>query len=258
MNNLEYQNKLKKLDIIPLEDYINNRTKIKHKCLKCNNEFINSPYNIIINNNGCLICNKNNKFKEKIKDFNLTILDNYKNNTTPLTFKCLLCGNIFVKTPSYILKNKYKCKCSLNNKKSSIDFKEILNKLDSNYILLSNFKNTKTKVKLKHCICGLEYEVTPANFIYRNRRCPKCSKRLRKNTDIIKKEIYDLYKDEYQLKSEYINDKTKISLLHKICNREFKVTASIFLNKHTKCPYCFGSYKKSNNEFKKQIYSKII
>ena len=78
----------------------------------------------------------NLEYQNKLKKLDIIPLEDYKNNTTPLTFKCLLCGNIFVKTPSYILKNKYKCKCSLNNKKSSIDFKEILNKLDSNYIFV--------------------------------------------------------------------------------------------------------------------------
>lgn len=177
---MEYQEKLNKYNIIALESYKNNRTKIKHKCTVCNTEFTNSPYNILVNNKGCIYCHNNDKYKEKIKPFKLTILENYVNNITPIKHKCLQCNSIFIKEPSYILNNKYKCP----NCKDRVDIQSKIKALDPTYTVLSDFINTKTKIKIRHEVCGLEYEVTPANFIYRNRRCPKCSKRLRKTTDI--------------------------------------------------------------------------
>lgn len=43
-------------DIIPLEEYVNAKTKILHRCLKCNNEWSVRPDNIL-SGYGCPVCN---------------------------------------------------------------------------------------------------------------------------------------------------------------------------------------------------------
>ncbi len=59
------------------------------------------------------------------------------------------------------------------------DFKNILfERYGETYKLISKFKNYRTKVKIRHKLCGYEFEVTPASFLYSpingNTKCPKC------------------------------------------------------------------------------------
>ena len=68
-NNLSYKDRLAKINpnIIPLEDYITRKTKILHKCLKCNNEWYTVPSNPL-SGEGCPKCaNKITQTKFELK-----------------------------------------------------------------------------------------------------------------------------------------------------------------------------------------------
>ncbi len=41
------------------------------------------------------------------------------------------------------------------------------------YVCVSEYVNTSTKVRMHHNVCGHEYETTPLNYV-QGRRCPKC------------------------------------------------------------------------------------
>ena len=116
------------------------------------------------------------------------------------------------------------------------------------YILLSEYTGCHNKVKIKHTVCGNEYEVTPTNFLA-GTRCPKCAilehnreiARKKKNksrtTESFKKEIKDLVGDEYTLIDEYINTETPIKIRHNICGCEYLVRPYNFLH-GKRCPKC--------------------
>lgn len=116
------------------------------------------------------------------------------------------------------------------------------------YLLISEYTGCHNKVKIKHTVCGNEYEVTPTNFLA-GRRCPKCAilehnreiaKKKRnktRTTESYKKEIKELVGDEYTLLGEYINTETPIKMKHNICGTIYKSKPYNFLNGR-RCPNC--------------------
>lgn len=76
---------------------------------------------------------------------------------------------------------------------------------------------------------------------------------MKKTTKEFKKEVYNLVKDEYMILGKYVNNKTKIKIKHNICNNIYEVTPNMFL-KGRRCPFCYGTPKKTTEQFKKEIY----
>lgn len=113
-------------------------------------------------------------------------------------------------------------------------FKELVE--NEGYELLDEYKNNKTKVKLR-CNKGHEYYVTPIDFKH-NYRCLKCVGLC----PIQAKEqfIHLLNKEGYELLDEYKNNKTKVKLK---CNKghDYYVMPYSFKNNYSRCPHCEGS-----------------
>lgn len=132
---------------------------------------------------------------------------------------------------------------------------EVYNLVGSEYTVLGKYTKMKENIKMRHNICGHEYEVTPDNF-KRGRRCPKCAINIAKkkksfNIDIFKNKVFKLVKDEYTvLGNEYVNARTPIRIKHNKCGYEWDVAPYHFLNNGTRCPKCVK--KKIRNAEKKK------
>lgn len=143
----EYEQELLDLDIpvIPLEDYQNGKTKILHKCKKCNFEWKSKPSNIL-SGYFCPVCAN----KVAAKGFNdlwtthpyiAEMLDNPNNgyNVTygsgkKLMFKCSNCGEKQLKTIKSVVKNGFSCKKCSDGISFPMKFTmEVLNQLLINY-----------------------------------------------------------------------------------------------------------------------------
>jgi len=70
------------------------------------------------------------------------------------------------------------------------------------------------------------------------------------------KEVYNLVGDEYEVLGEYKDCHTKIEMLHVICNTKYIVQPNRFLQGN-RCPNCFGTHKKTTEEFKKEVYNLV-
>jgi predicted Zn-ribbon and HTH transcriptional regulator len=86
-------------------------------------------------------------------------------------------------------------------------------------------------------------------------------KTTKKNTDIFKEEIFHLIQDEYNVVGEYINAKTKIKMIHNICQFEYEVTPSNF-KKGSRCPKCRNKEisircRRTHEQFIKEIHNKV-
>jgi len=138
-------------------------------------------------------------------------------------------------------------------KKSNIkEFKEkIKNITNSEYSLIGEYFNSRTKVEILHKKCGYKHEVTPNAFL-RGSRCPRCSGKMKKNTEIFKKEVFDLVGDEYEVLGEYVYCSTKIRMKHNKCRYEYKVKPIVFL-RGVRCSKCAGVLKKTTGQFKKEV-----
>jgi uncharacterized protein with PIN domain len=124
---------------------------------------------------------------------------------------------------------------------------------NNEYTSVGKYNGNNEKTKIKHNKCNNIFEMRPANFKLGN-RCPYCAGVKKLNIDIIKKKVYDIVGDEYEvLSKEYINNKTPILFHHTLCNHDFKMTSKDFLkNNGNRCPKC----KRSKGELEIEKYLK--
>lgn len=168
------------------------------------------------------------------------VVGEYKNNNTKIEIKHKNCGRTFLIKPADFKRRKRCSPCNINRKKTTSEFQEQINFLaNSEYELLGEYINDRTKILTKHKLCSHEWGMTPSHFI-QGRRCPKCAGNLKKNTNIFIDEVKKIVNDEYKVCSEYKNSHYKIKFKHQSMhceNYEFYMTPTDFLS-GKRCPRC--------------------
>jgi ribosomal protein S27E len=179
--------------IIPLESYINCRTKMRFKCYGCENEWITNPGNIL-SGSGCHKCgeikakntikwnlNTNDYLKRLNPEFlkKITVLSDYKKVNSPIKVKCNECGNEWDTKPSH-LKREYGCKICGHNKrveKTTLTSEDFIKKVNSIYrddiIVLNEYKGNNHEIKFMCNKCGQISTKKRASGLL-NRGCPFC------------------------------------------------------------------------------------
>lgn len=192
---------IKNPNLIALEEYKTNNSKIKLKCKICNNEFEAKPVHLLSKNNptGCPKCSKKRmalkqsfskeQWCDRIKEISNNEYEiyefpiNFKNVQDKVKFIHKIDNHIFEMTLGNFIYGNQRCplhrydNCKLFESKNHEYFiNRIKNEcFDYNeYTFLEQFKGSNVKVKVRHN-CGHEYEVSPNKFL-NNRRCPICSK----------------------------------------------------------------------------------
>lgn len=196
------------------------------------------------------------EFKKEVFDLvgdEYTFLDTYVKSQTKLRVKHNKCGHIYEVIPNNFLKGSRCPYCAGLDKKTNSNFKkEIYNLVGDEYIFLDAYVNAKTKLRIKHTICGSVYKAEPDSFL-RGNRCPYCSRNTKKTNAQFKQEVYDLVENEYIFLDPYVNAKTKLKVRHNTCGNIYEVRPSDFL-RGQRCPYCFGKPKKSDFQFKQEVF----
>jgi len=163
-------------------NYINNKTKIKIYCKKCNNYFEQKPYHHY-NGCGCQICAKNKKsnsdeFIIKSKEihgnkFDYSLVE-YKNMHTKVKIICKIHGIIEQLTMNHLKKG-----CDLCRKSKKSNTTEFISKAKNTHLgkydySLVEYINSDKKVKI---ICNNHnyiFEQTPNNHLNKKHGCPLC------------------------------------------------------------------------------------
>ena len=97
-----------------LGEYVNNRTKILHKCKTCGYEWHVSPSNML-QNHGCPVCVGKKKITEEdyIKELeqinNIEVIEEYINRHTKIRHRCKICGYEWKVSPASIILLKTGC-----------------------------------------------------------------------------------------------------------------------------------------------------
>ncbi len=228
------------------------------------------PNNIIYRNRlkEAVKMNKLNheEFLEKVlssKGSDYLVLSDYINTKTKVKVRHI-CGYEYDVTPNHLLngRNCPSCGGGIRNKTTDIFKNEVEKLVSKDYIVIGEYVGVKDKIKIKHVSeCDYEFEMRPGDFL-RGQRCPKCSRKkaIIKNTktqEEFSQEIKDLTKEEYELVSNYYNNKIHVSIKHKSCGKEYEVLPVNFL-KGNRCPHC--AFISSNGEeevfsFIKSIYN---
>lgn len=184
------------------------------------------------------------------------VIGKYVNTREKVRMRHGKCGYKYDANPRDVLKGSRCPKCSGLMKKTPETFKkEVFALTGDEYEVIGKYSNSRTKIPMKHTNCGLIYEVKPNDFL-NGRRCPKCFGKMKKSTDVFRKEVFELVGDEYSVSSEYINNKTKIKMVHEICSFEYDVVPSSFL-RGIRCPKCSGKMKKTTEQYKKEVYDLV-
>ncbi len=224
---------------ILLSEYINAQIKVKLKCPEGHeykvrpNDFKNKYSRCSKCSNRCPIQAKK-EFIELVESMGYKLLSEYVDNSTKVNIRCNK-GHEYKVIPNNF-KNGSRCPKCLNvcPIQAKEQFLELLVK--EGYKLISEYKNSKIKVKLK-CPKGHEYKTKPNDFKNGN-RCPVCTKKC----PIQAKEhfIQTLDQEGYELIGEYKNTQTKV-LLKCPNNHEWSVVPSNFKHQYHRCPHCKGS-----------------
>lgn len=269
----------KPFQLLEGQEYNGNDKKLKWKCLKENcKEIFKASWKEIQQGSGCGFCHglqvglsnclatKNPELAlewHPIKNRDITPYDVTCGSNKKIWWQCkknhewqatvsnrslgngcpYCSGRYVTKENNLLLKNPQLCK-EWHYKKNNNNPEEYLPSSDS-------------KVWWKCKKCSYEWQATINN---RSKcggtGCPKCSKKIKRNTKTFKEEIYQLYKNEYELIGEYKNSNASVSFRHTTCGNCFNVTPSAFIN-GAKCPFCNISNYKNTSIFKYQI-NKIV
>lgn len=117
--------------------------------------------------------------------------------------KCKTCGHINEKTMYNYIDGIGCWYCYGHYLKTTEDFKK---QLQDDYLLISEYKGYHNKVLLKHS-CGFVIKTTPATYINRGIKCPKCEKNTslgEKRISYVLDDLGIIYEQEYGV---VINDR---------------------------------------------------
>lgn len=244
-------------------EYINNATKVKIFCNKCNEYFWLRPVtHISTKARGCQKCGENNRRKNKKRttdDFIEESIkihgDKYKydrskfiNINTIVEIFCNQCNSYFNQTPKNHLRGSNCPKCVfINQTKSKEKFIEEASIIHNNIYEYNKsiYVTNKTKLKILCKMCNKYFEQTPNAHITCGHGCPYCA-----GFHITTDEFINRAKNTHNNKYEYnetifVNYKTKIKIFCKKCSRYFEQ----FPGNHVKGDGCsFCSRMVSNSE----------
>lgn len=251
ITNNDYLQRCKEQDLdLPIEKYIDSKTKIKHKC-KQGHIYLQSPSNHL-RGQCCTKCNGKyhrtpEDYYKNCKDKGLDLpIEDYINNYTKIKHKCNK-GHIYEQSPSKHLQGQNCPICNGNQKKTTEQYYNECKDKDLD-LPLEDYKGANVKIKHK-CSKGHIYEQKPNSHLH-GEGCPKCGT---KNQSKKITKTNDSYLQECRNKGidlpieDYINSSTKIK--HKCSDGHiYKQTPNHHLHGNG-CPVC-AKIKKSNSFLK--------
>lgn len=144
----------------------------------------------------------------------------------------------------------------MTNEEFNERIKIIFGKHFKDYLILSEYKNDKTKIKIKHLTCGSIFErnfnslltavkrnknnncfCPICNLKYKNNKLKEIGKNNKKDNDLFKKEFYSKSNGEYELLSNYNGKDKNIKIKHITCGAIYETLASVYLQ-GCRCPIC--------------------
>lgn len=252
--------KLKEYTI--LEEYKDIKSKILIRHNPCNKTYRTLAESFILY--GCPYCSGKKKlttqeFKDRVKELTgdeYLVIGEYVNNRTKIKIKHVKCGNYFDMTPSHFMSGNRCSHCFKKKKLTTLEYKEQVKQfVGEEYLVIGEYVNNQTKIKMKHIKCGNYFDMRPGDF-KQGKRCPHCFGNHKKTTEQFKAEVFDLVGDEYEVTGEYINTNTHISMKHNKCGYIWRIRPEQFL-RGRRCPRCAGNIKKTSSQFKKEVFNLV-
>jgi predicted Zn-ribbon and HTH transcriptional regulator len=220
-------------------EYINNKTKLKWQCNKCNHIWEASPNNIK-QDGWCPQCIEKAKltiekmYELAFKKDGKCLSTEYINIKTKLEWQCNKCNHIWMARPDSIKQDSWCPKCVEVLKLTIEEMYELASKKNGK-CLSTKYINNCTHLKWQCNKCNYIWEAIP-NSIKQDSWCPRCS-----DTKLTIEEMHELaYKKNGKcLSTEYINSKTKLEWQCK--KGHIWETSPNNIKQDKWCPKCAGS-----------------
>lgn len=167
-----------------------------------------------------------------------TITGKYNGRLKEIAVYHSVCNKTYFPIPKNILAKKSSCgHCSGRITPTRTDVHATLDKMYSpkEYILLTTFTKLKDLVFVRHS-CGYEYKVELTRLLH-GRKCNNCfGNRLVTNDEFINS-VLEMAGGEYTFLEPYINDSTKLRVMHNKCSTIYSVAPTDF-KRGKRCPKC--------------------
>jgi hypothetical protein len=285
ITNEDIDKKLEGRNIKRLDDYVNNKTKIKFQCLKkdCNHIWITTTNSIISGRTNCPKCTNhleltNEIIDNRLKDSFIKRISNCINGKTKVKFKCLKNERHTWETiPNTFLRKNKISGCPFCAKNKKINNEIVDERLKEKQIKrLTDYKNATTPLKFQCLKDGYQWDALLNKITSVKNPCLECRKKehiVIKNK-YIKKEIrkkLNLTNEQVDKRLEgrnikrltdYINGKTKVKFQCLICDHIWITTPNIVINNNhdapSKCPKCTNHIKLNNDILDERLQKRDI
>ena len=257
----EFEERVKQVhngNIIVLSKYIDSKSKVHFKNTCCQHDWWAPAGPCYQRGIGCPICGA--KYGTRIKSTHQVKkeLDACTNEeyemVTPFQgmHKDLIlvhkkCGYHWKTRLDSVINGGQRCpNCGHHRKLTTENFKQqVLDAIGKDYTVLSEYKNNRTKIKMRHEVCGYEYEVVPSDIISKHSRCHKCFGNPRHTQEEAQQIITNKLGPEFKLVSQYHNNKKPITIEHIPMKHTFTTILGAILQGQISCPICNESHMES-------------
>lgn len=234
-----------------LGNYVNNKTKIKCKCLIDGYEWSAIP-NSLLQGHGCPICGgwikkTHEEFVNELKIINpnIIVIDTYKNRKVKIKCKCAIDGNEWYAIPYNLLQGIGCPTCGLLSRidsrtKSCEQFVSELKSINPNIEIIGDYINTYTKVKCRCKIDGCEWDALPNNLL-QGHGCPQCNNNSRGENKIAI--FLDRYNINYVPQKRFNDCKDKYTLPFDFYLSDYNICIEYDGEQHFKSKEYFGGQK---------------
>lgn len=259
--NDNYIKRLKEINknIISIEKYINNATKITHKCLVDNYVWKVRPSDIL-GGHGCPKCSgvKRRTHDEYVEELmsinpNIEVLEQYINKDTAIKHKCLIDSYEWYPIPNNLLRGAKCPRCSRVERYTTEEFKSRLKLINSDVEILEEYINSSTPIKAKCLIDEYIWSVRPGDLLS-GYGCPKCGRlSMALNQEIEYKEfiarLEEVHKGKIIHVGNYVNLKTTTEFKCMVDNYTWLGLPSNVIHNGTGCPKCANNMKYTTKKF---------
>lgn len=266
-------------------DKITRDTKIYRKCKICGEEKISSIRQLLMKppEKRCKTCELKKSFEEKVINkygkLPFEYIDPFQGMTKRIKLKCLNCGNIIERTPTYIIneinrkyENNYNfCERCANNERYGKDIKLLEQELEKTfdecrYEFKQDHYFRYKHIDVKCKICGYEFSVLPNNLIgakynkHTNHYCPNCNNKIFVKDKTYEERLKEKWGNKFVVLEDFKGMKTPIHHMCTVCgygsNGEWKSSPQNRLKQD--CPKCKNIYTRSRGEKELTEYIKSI
>ena len=167
-----------------LDEYVTNDTPLQCRC-KIDNHIWKAKPHSLLQNHGCPECYRreinqrtNHEFisEMKIKHPTIIPLEEFKNTSTTMKFKCTVCDYEWQTSPNVLLNKKdYGCpKCANHYKVPEDEIIERLKTANPYVRYIDGYKGIEHHANFECLKCGNRWH-TPMNSVLQGRGCPHCN-----------------------------------------------------------------------------------